>query len=225
MMKQHTTQAIAYYRVSTQKQGHSGLGLDAQRQSVNAYATGRYTIAAEFVEVESGSKAGRIELAKALAMAKEVGAVLLIAKLDRLARSVAFTSKLMDSGVQFVAVDMPDANNLTIHIIAAIAEHERELIRTRTKSALAQAKARGTVLGTLDNLTEDGRAMGREAMATAAKDAYKLVFGYITALRDNGLTLAAIAEKINSEGHKTRNGAAFTAATVSRIIKRGRPQK
>ena len=215
-------QAIAYYRVSTQKQGISGLGLDAQRQSVTTYAKGRYTIAAEFVEVESGKKADRAELTKALAMAKEVGAVLLIAKLDRLARNVAFTSALMASGVQFVAVDMPDANNLTIHIIAAIAEHERELISARTKAALEQAKKRGATLGTPDNLTSEAREAGHETMRTAAKEAYKLTYGYLEMLRGNGLTFAAIADKLNSEGHATRNGKQFSPMTIKRILDRGK---
>ena len=215
-------QAIAYYRVSTQKQGISGLGLDAQKQSVTSYAKGRYTIAAEFVEVESGKKADRAELTKALAMAKEVGAVLLIAKLDRLARNVAFTSALMASGVQFVAVDMPDANNLTIHIIAAIAEHERELISARTKAALEQAKKRGATLGTPENLTSEAREAGHETMRTAAKEAYKLTYGYLEMLRGNGLTFAAIADKLNSEGHATRNGKQFSPMTIKRILDRGK---
>ena len=215
-------QAIAYYRVSTQKQGQSGLGLDAQRQSVTTYAKGRYTIAAEFVEVESGKKADRAELTKALAMAKEVGAVLLIAKLDRLARNVAFTSALMASGVQFVAVDMPDANNLTIHIIAAIAEHERELISARTKAALEQAKKRGATLGTPENLTSEAREAGHETMHQMAKDAYKRDYGYIKLLREGGHTLAQIAERLNSEGHATRNGKQFTPMTVKRILDRGK---
>ena len=215
-------QAIAYYRVSTQKQGQSGLGLDAQRQSVTTYAKGRYTRAAEFVEVESGKKADRAELTKALAMAKEVGAVLLIAKLDRLARNVAFTSALMASGVQFVAVDMPDANNLTIHIIAAIAEHERELISARTKAALEQAKKRGATLGTPENLTSEAREAGHETMHQMAKDAYKRDYGYIKLLREGGHTLAQIAERLNSEGHATRNGKQFTPMTVKRILDRGK---
>ena len=213
--------AVAYYRVSTQKQGTSGLGLDAQKQSVHTYASGRYEIAAEFVEVESGKKTNRAELTKALAMAKELGATLLIAKLDRLARNVAFTSALMASGVQFVAVDMPDANNLTIHIIAAIAEHERELISSRTKAALEQAKKRGTVLGN-DNLTDGARAEGRQAMVQAAKADYKPLYGYVATLRDNGLTLAKIAERLNEEGHTTRNGKHFQAMTVKRILDRGK---
>src|SRR3954466_11391511 len=136
---------VAYYRVSTAKQGASGLGLEAQREAVAGYLNGgNWQLAAEFTEVESGRKNDRPELAKALAMCRRIGATLIIAKLDRLARNVAFVSNLMESGVEFVAADFPQANRLTIHILAAVAEHEREMISARTKAALAAAKARGT---------------------------------------------------------------------------------
>src|SRR3954453_14161932 len=139
---------IAYYRVSTQAQGASGLGLEAQRAAVLAYLDGgSWHLADEFVEVESGRKDDRPELAKALAACRRLGATLVIAKLDRLARRVSFVSALMDSGVEFVAVDFPTANKLTIHILAAVAEHEREMIAKRPKDALAAAKARGRKLG------------------------------------------------------------------------------
>src|SRR3954449_713724 len=148
---------IAYYRVSTQAQGANGLGLEAQRAAVLAYLDGgSWHLAAEFVEVESGRKDDRPELAKALAACRRLGATLVIAKLDRLARNVAFVSNLMEAGVEFVAVDFPQANRLTIHILAAVAEHEREMISARTKAALSAAKARGTKLGT-PNLTDDAR--------------------------------------------------------------------
>jgi DNA invertase Pin-like site-specific DNA recombinase len=130
---------LAYYRVSTDKQGHSGLGLDAQRAAVQAYlAQGAWTLQAEFTEVESGQRADRPVLARALAACRAQGAILVIAKLDRLARNVAFISNLMDSGVEFVAVDFPQANRLTLHILAAVAEHERDMISARTKAALEQ---------------------------------------------------------------------------------------
>src|SRR3954451_12613838 len=153
---------VAYYRVSTDRQGRSGLGLDAQRAAVADYLNGgNWQLVAEFTEVESGRKNDRPELAKALTACRRIGAPLVIAKLDRLARNVAFVSNLMESGVEFTAVDFPTANRLTIHILAAVAEHEREMISARTKAALAAAKARGTKLGT-PNLTDDARAKGRE---------------------------------------------------------------
>src|SRR3954451_12657380 len=146
---------VAYYRVSTAKQGANGLGLDAQREAVAGHLDGgKWQLAAEFTEVESGRKNDRPELAKALATCRRTGATLVIAKLDRLARNVAFVSNLMEAGVEFVAVDFPTANRLTIHILAAVAEHEREMISARTKAALAAAKARAVKLGH-DNLTID----------------------------------------------------------------------
>lgn len=139
---------VAYYRVSTDKQGQSGLGLDAQRAAVELHARAvGATVVAEFQDVESGRKADRTGLAAALAVCKAKRATLLIAKLDRLARSVAFISNLMEGGVDFVAADMPSVNRLTVHVLAAVAEHEREMISQRTKAALAAAKVRGTRLG------------------------------------------------------------------------------
>ena len=135
---------IAYYRVSTDKQGKSGLGLEAQRQAVVDFINGNGNkVIAEYTEVESGKRRDRPELAKALTDCRKHKAKLVIAKLDRLARNVHFISGLMESGVDFVAVDMPQANRLTVHILAAVAEHEREMISQRTKAALAVAKERG----------------------------------------------------------------------------------
>ena len=142
------SQFVSYYRVSTQKQGRSGLGLAAQQEDIRRYveAVGGEIIA-DFEEIESGKKADRPRLADALAVCRLSGATLIIAKLDRLARNVAFVSTLMESEVEFVAVDFPQANKLTIHILAAIAEYERELISKRTKAALSAAKQKGTKLG------------------------------------------------------------------------------
>lgn len=141
-------QIVSYLRVSTARQGASGLGLEAQRAAVQGFAAaGGHTIVAELLEVESGGKADRPQLAAALATCRLHRATLVIAKLDRLARNVAFTANLMDGGVEFVACDMPHANRLTLHLLAAIAEHEREMISQRTKAALAAAKARGVRLG------------------------------------------------------------------------------
>jgi DNA invertase Pin-like site-specific DNA recombinase len=139
---------VAYYRVSTQRQGRSGLGLDAQREAVRTYLNGgTWTLRDEVVEVESGKRADRPQLAEALRLCRRHRATLIIAKLDGLARNVAFVSALMESGVEFTAVDFPQANRLTVHILAAVAEHEAAMISARTKTALAQAKARGVKLG------------------------------------------------------------------------------
>src|SRR3954469_11857326 len=144
----HQRKFVAYYRVSTEKQGRSGLGLEAQQEAVRSYLNGGgWHLMAEVVEVESGKKNDRPRLAEALRLCRLHGAILIIAKLDRLARNVAFISNLMESGVEFTAVDFPQANRLTVHILAAVAEHEREMISRRTKDALAAAKARGTKLG------------------------------------------------------------------------------
>src|ERR671910_966338 len=139
---------VAYYRVSTDKQGRSGLGLEAQREAVQSFLNGgSWTLAAEVTEVESGKRNDRPELDRALGLCRLYGATLVVAKLDRLARNVTFISKLMESGVDFVAVDFPQANRLTVHILAAVAEHEAAMISARTKAALAAAKARGVQVG------------------------------------------------------------------------------
>src|SRR6266404_4008447 len=140
-----TGKFVSYLRVSTQKQGESGLGIEAQRTAVAEYLNGgRWKLLAEYVEVESGKHNERPQLAAATTLAKATGATLIVAKLDRLARNVHFISCLMESGVDFVAADMPMTNKLTVHVLAAVAEHEREMISQRTKAALAAAKARGT---------------------------------------------------------------------------------
>jgi hypothetical protein len=139
---------VAYYRASTAKQGASGLGLEAQQESVRSYLNGgRWQMVSEVTEIESGKRNDRPALANALALCRVHGATLVIAKLDRLARNVNFISNLMESGVDFLAVDFPQADRLTIHILAAVAEHEAVMISARTKAALAAAKARGTRLG------------------------------------------------------------------------------
>ena len=139
---------VVYLRVSTQRQGASGLGLEAQRAAVAAFVAQRGgQVLAERVEVESGKRADRPQLAEALAEAKRAGAVLLIAKLDRLARNVAFIAGLLEAGVEVQACDMPEANRFLLHVMAAVAEHEAAAISARTKAALAAAKARGVKLG------------------------------------------------------------------------------
>ena len=158
--------AVAYYRVSTQRQGTSGLGLDAQREAVRALLAGKgWPPVAEFTEIESGRKNDRPQLAAALSARRLYGAVLVIAKLDRLARNAAFLLSLRNAGVEFVACDMPEANRLTVGIMALVAEHEAEAISARTKAALHAAKARGTVLGGFRGYTPSDADRARAAAA------------------------------------------------------------
>ena len=212
---------VSYLRVSTQKQGASGLGLEAQRAMVADYAkrTGS-TIIAEFTEVESGKKNSRAQLAQAIAHAKRTGATLAIAKLDRLARNAAFIFALRDAGVSFVACDIPEANTLTVGIFAVMAQHEAELISTRTKAALAAKKLRGDKLGTPKNLTAEARAKGRQAHSRNAANNPNTITakGYAQLLRNGGATLRAMAQTLNAEGFKTPRGGQFTAVQVMRLL-------
>src|SRR2546423_2333114 len=170
-MPPHQGRFVAYFRVSTDRQGKSGLGLEAQRKSVLDYLDGgRWSLVAEFTEIESGKHNDRPELAAALAACKKHKARLVIAKLDRLSRNLAFIAALMESGVEFVAVDNPHANKLTVHVLAAVAEHEREMISQRTKAALAAAKARGVKLGN-PNGARALRGRGNVAAVVAGKAA------------------------------------------------------
>lgn len=211
---------IAYLRVSTSKQGIDGLGIAAQENAIKAY---NGNVLAQYVEVESGKKSDRPELAKALEHCKLTGSTLIVAKLDRLARNVHFISSLMESGVEFVACDMPYANKLTVHILAAVAEDERERISQRTKAALAQAKARGVKLGN-PNLTPEGRGIGTDRgiqsiKEKAAKDAQR-VFPTIQALQSKGLSLRGIAAELNAMNVKTPRGKLWTATAVKNALGR-----
>src|SRR5574343_144629 len=155
---------IAYYRVSTKQQGNSGLGLEAQKSSVESKIKSvNGTLVAEFQEVESGKKNSRVELEKAIVMSRETGSTLIIAKLDRLSRDVEFLFKLKNSGIQFVALDIPEMNTMNIAIFGGIAQHERELISSRTKAALAELKKQGIKLGK-NNLTDEARRKGSKTM-------------------------------------------------------------
>lgn len=205
---------VAYYRVSTDRQGASGLGLEAQAAAVASYV-GRIgaELAAEVVEVESGRRADRPELARALALCRRHRAVLLIARLDRLSRNVAFIANLMESGVDFRAVDMPEASRLTIHILAAVAEHEREAISARTKAALAAAKARGVRLGCPNPRPELARMAHVAASGRFAETHWPL----IERLRGEGQSYRAIACEMNERNIRTRTGKDWTAAQVRNI--------
>lgn len=214
---------VAYYRVSTAKQGASGLGLEAQEAAVRSFLNGgEWELIASYTDVESGTRKGndRPELAKALAHCKRTGAQLVIAKLDRLARNVHFITGLMESGVNFVAADMPQANKLTVQILAAVAEAEAEAISARTKAALAAARERGVKLGKPENLTTDAQRKGAEATKAKARAAYANQAESIKAMRAKGLTFQAIADELNKRGEQTAKGAAFTAMTIKRILDR-----
>lgn len=203
---------VAYYRVSTAKQGASGLGLEAQQAAVLAHCQG--TPLAAFTEVESGKRADRPQLAAALALAKREKATLVIAKLDRLARDVHFISGLLKSGVDIVAVDMPAANKFTLHIMAAVAEQEAEAISARTRAALAAAKARGVQLGR--------HAATLNAEASAAADAYaSSLTATLDALRLEGIhSVRETAAALNARGIRTRRGSQWHATSLQRLLER-----
>lgn len=204
------TAFVAYYRVSTERQGESGLGLEAQRAAVARFTRGA-SLLSEFQEIESGKRhTNRPQLAAALSECRRQKATLVIARLDRLARNVHFISGLMESGVDFVAVDMPQANRLTIHILAAVAEHEREAISQRTKAALGAAKTRGTKLGNpcWESSIKEARA---------ARNPIPLSPALLTIMqnrRTEGWSLRRIATEMNALGLKTPRGAGWHASTV-----------
>jgi DNA invertase Pin-like site-specific DNA recombinase len=227
MAPEHTGKFVAYYRVSTPRQGRSGLGLDAQRTAVREYLNGGdWRLIAEFVEVESGKRKDRPKLTEALNLCRVYGATLLIAKLDRLARNVAFVSALMEAGVDFEAVDFPQANRLTIHIVAAGAEHEARAISERTKAALAAAKARGTKLGGVRRNHRPFNArtgrLGPQAMAMKARARAADLGPTIAELQAAGATsLRAIADGLNERGIPTARGVGqWQAAQVMRLLAR-----
>jgi len=214
---------IAYYRVSTKGQGLSGLGLEAQESAVLKYLNGgNWDLLASYTDIESGTKKGnnRPELKKAIAHAKRGKATLVIAKLDRLTRNVAFVSSLMESGVDFLAVDNPSANRLTVHILAAVAEAEAEAISTRTKAALAAAKQRGVILGKPENLTNEAQQKGAKVRKEKAISEYSSVSPRIISLKNQGLSFRQIAQDLNEQGEVTSTGLPFQAMTVKRIYDR-----
>lgn len=217
-----STKAIAYYRVSTTKQGESGLGLDAQRDSVQRFAQARgLQLIGEFTEIETGTgKRDRPQLTQAIKQAKNEGARLLIAKLDRLTRNVHFLTGLQDSHVEFTACDMPQADEFTVQILAAVAQREAKLISERTRAALAAAKRRGIQLGKAENMNRDAQLKGAKANKEQAQAAYSKVINYARRLQKDGLTYEQIAKQLNEEGHTTRRNGEFKPMTVWRMLKR-----
>jgi DNA invertase Pin-like site-specific DNA recombinase len=216
-------QIVGYARVSTQRQGESGLGLDAQRAFIEAYAVAnRSSLVAVYTEVETGKRddlRNRPELRKALAHARRLKARLVIAKLDRLARSVYVTAELHRSGVDFIACDNPSANRLTVQILAAVAEDEARRISDRTKAALQVAKARGTKLGTPENLTQAARLKGADARRRSFQEFADSVAPRIRKMHDQGLSLREVATALNEQGVPARKGGLWTAVGVQRVLK------
>ena len=212
---------VAYYRVSTDRQGKSGLGLEAQKAAVADYLNGGdWKLLAEFTEVESGKKHdNRPQLAKAIEACRRQKAKLIIAKLDRLSRNLAFTAALMDSGVEFIAVDNPHANKLTIHILAAVAQHEREMISERTKAALQAAKARGKRLGN-PRLAQAAK-LGRAAVAATADRFAANVLPFIRDAQKAGASSHnAIAAELNKRHVRTAFGRTWTHVQVGKVLAR-----
>lgn len=210
---------VAYYRVSTARQGQSGLGLEAQREAVMAYLNGgHWELLEEFTEVETGKGSNALDrrpvLRDAIAYAKRHKAKLIIAKLDRLARNVHFVSSLMEARVPFVCADMPEANELTINILASVAQYERELISQRTKAALARVKERGVKLGN-PNLVADNSKRVDDAQAFAES-----LRATLTALRAQGFTQRRMVDELNKLGVKTARGGVWSLLQLQRVLGR-----
>ncbi len=213
---------VSYARVSTARQGASGLGLEAQREAVKQFLNGgSWTLVAEVVEIESGKRADRPKLVEALRLCRLHGATLVIAKLDRLARNVHFISSLMEAGVDFVAVDFPQANRLTIHILAAVAEHEALAISTRTRAALAAAKARGVKLGgdrgNFAGVASLGAVASRVVRSENADKRAADVLPLIKELKAGGASLRKIAAELTARGIPAPRGGPWAAVQVKRV--------
>ena len=214
-MAENTGKFIAYYRVSTARQGESGLGLEAQQKAVADYLNGGEWELEEYVEIESGkSDKNRPQLSLAISACKKQKATLIIAKLDRLSRNVAFTAALMESGVEFLAVDNPHANKLMIHMLAAFAEHEREVISQRTKVALKIAKARGVQLG------KHSAVLSKQNAEQAMQHA-KGIASDVNLLRDTHRSLRKLTDAMNlKEVPTSREGSKWHVTSVRRLLGR-----
>jgi DNA invertase Pin-like site-specific DNA recombinase len=226
-VRERKLRIIGYERVSTARQGASGLGLEAQRQAIEGFTAQRNaTLLARFTEVESGRNADRPELGKALHLAKVTGATLVIAKLDRLSRNAAFLLTLRDSGVRFAAVDLPEANDLTVGIMALVAQAEREAISRRTREALAVARSRGVRLGNPNGAAAlrragKGGAPLRAAIARNADRHAQDLAPVVADIRAGGSTsLRAISAELNARGMLTRRGGRWHVSTVLNLLDR-----
>jgi DNA invertase Pin-like site-specific DNA recombinase len=206
------------------KQAISGLGVEAQREIIEKFLGDKKPIA-EFVETESGKRTDRPKLAEALELCRKTKSTLIVAKLDRLSRNVAFTSKLLESDVEIKFCDFPEANRLILHIIASIAEYEAGLISQRTKQSLKAKKARGVRLGKPENLMNNlDRALenSKRAISKKAKDNpnNKRAVAMLKVLVEQDLSLSEMARRLNEEGFVTSQGKKFTAWQVSVLLKR-----
>ena len=218
---------ISYLRVSTARQGASGLGLEAQREAVERYLNGGpWQLVQEIVEIESGKRNDRPAIAEALRLCRLHKATLVIAKLDRLARNVHFISSLMEAGVDFIACDFPEANRLTVHILAAVAEHEATMISARTKAALTAAKARGVALGgqrgkvsRMASMAAKGAKVSAKVRQEAAGKRRDDLLPVIAELKAKGAaSLRALAEGLNAAGLTTARGGNWSATQVMRVL-------
>lgn len=219
----HSGKYISYLRVSTARQGSSGLGLEAQRAAVESYLNGGdWALVEEFVEVESGKNTSRPELAAALAACRLHGATLVVAKLDRLSRNAAFLLNLQDSGVKFVAADNPQVNEMVVGILAVVAQAEGKMISDRTKAALAAAKARGTKLGSPRPITRAAQVNGATAsLAERRRLAAQWTTDALPSVKAAHVragTLKGAAEILNKRGTPARRGGVWTAAQVRRVL-------
>jgi DNA invertase Pin-like site-specific DNA recombinase len=218
---------VAYYRVSTQSQGRSGLGLQAQQEAVAGFCRQRgWEIVAEFTEVESGKRDNRPQLAIALKRSRLTGARLVIAKLDRLSRNVAFLASLQESGAKFIAADMPEADEFTVHILAAVAQRERKLTSERTMAALAAAKARGIRLGN-PNGAEAIRRAGKgtsAALDAVRQNAASRASEYAEIIADvcttHGQSLSGLARELNRRGILAPRGGMWHPSSVRNLLVR-----
>ncbi len=215
---------IAYLRQSTQKQEISGLGIEAQREIIHNYLKNKKTVA-EYIETESGRKSDRPKLTEALELCRKTNSILIVAKLDRLSRNVAFTSKLLESDVEIVFCDFPEANKLVLHIISSIAEYEANLISQRTSQSLKAKKARGMKLGKPENLMNNlGRAIMNSNRTNHQKALdnpnNKRAMALLKKLVKEDRSLSEMARILNSEGFVTSKGCQFRASQISILLKR-----
>lgn len=223
-MDKNSEKYVAYLRVSTQKQGFSGLGLEAQKEIIKNYLHTKIPVA-EFTEVESGRKTDRPKLKDALALCRTTGATLIVAKLDRLARNVSFLSNLLESDVDIIFCDFPQANKMVLHILAAISQYEAELTASRTKAALQAKKARGEKLGNPEHLMDkhiQAIAKSNKTNSDKAKNNpnNKRAVAFLKVMISQEKSLQEMTNILNNEGFVTAKGCRFVPATVKRIIKR-----